>query len=361
MVFYRSRSRHYPVFACVFVILCVLFMQGCKEGGPRVSNPLKQHADITPSRVITFQQDMKMALWNDPSVLKQGDTFIMYVTGNIDGAWENVVPFRATSKDGKNWQIETNNPLIPLGKSGAFDEKKVETPSVVYYKDKYHMYYTGVGKKGLRGSLAIGYATSNDGIHWTKITRKKPLLAPTGNPNKDWNGYHVAEPGAVVFKDKIYLFFHASGTRKGGVKPPNKSVIGLSISDDGLHFSDPVQVLEQGSVYPVTAPEKYLGYSTPSALAIGGRLHLFYDVIASKPRWEQVAIHHAVSSDGLRWKEDKKPLLHKRDFSWTGDEIRAPSAVLDGNIVRLWFAGHDRGQLQNAGIGYAEFNRSDLE
>jgi predicted GH43/DUF377 family glycosyl hydrolase len=304
---------------------------------------------------------MKMALWNDPSVLKQGDTFIMYVTSNIDGAWENVVPFRATSRDGKNWMIETNNPLLPLGKSGAFDEKKVETPSVVYYKGKYHMYYTGVSREGLRGSLAIGYATSKDGIHWTKITEKKPLLAPTGNPARDWNGYHVAEPGAVVFKDKIYLFFHASGARKGGVKPANKSVIGLAISDDGLHFSDPVQVLEQGSVYPVTAPEKYLGYSTPSALAMGGRLHLFYDVIASKPRWEQVAIHHAVSSDGYRWKEDEKPLLHKRDFSWTGDEIRAPSAVLDGSIVRLWFAGHDRDQLHNAGVGYVEFNRSDLE
>ncbi len=164
----------------------------------------------------------------------------------------------------------------------------------------------------------------------------------------------MAEPGAVVFKNKLYLYFHASGRREGD-GPGNQSVIGLVTSSDGVNFTKMKPILAQGPLYPTSAPEVYVGYSTPVAEVVNGKVHLFYDVIASEPSWEQVALHHAVSSDGIKFKEDAKPIIRRNDLSWSRTEIRAPTSLFENGRFRLWFAGHDIKNLPKSGIGYLEF------
>lgn len=246
-------------------------------------------------RVLSFGDYMPKALWNDPSILKLNGTYVMYATANVGGKWGTVLPFRGTSQDGIHWDMSTR-PLLELGKSGSFDEDSVETPSVVRFKGKYHMFYTGIVKGLIKQKMAIGHAISDDGITWRRVS-EKPLIKPTGNFFRDWNGFHVAEPGAVVFNNRLFVYFHASGRRDGGGSPGNQSAIGYIVSDDGFNFSPMKKILTQGPMYPTSAPERYLGYSTPSAVVAGGKVHLFYDVIASKPSWQQVALHHAVSTD----------------------------------------------------------------
>jgi len=291
-------------------------------------------------------------LWNDPSVIKVNNQYIMYVTANIGGKWGTVLPFRAVSSDGMNWNIN-RKPLLQLGAKGSFDEDSVETPSVVRFKGKYHMFYTGVVRGLIKKNLSIGHAVSDDGVNWRKVS-DKPLLKPTGNLLRDWNGFHVAEPGAVVFNNQLYLYFHASGRRDGGGKPGNQSSIGLVTSNDGFNFTEMRRILTQGARYPTTAPEVYVGYSTPSAEVVKGKVHLFYDVIAIKPSWQQVALHHAVSSDGVNFSEDHDPLLERNELTWTKTEIRAPATLYEGGRFRIWFAGHDVDNLPVSGIGYME-------
>jgi hypothetical protein len=69
-------------------------------------------------------------------------------------------------------------------------------------------------RSGLSGPMAIGHATSPDGIAWTKDPRN-PVLRPSGH-RRDFNGLQVAEPGAVVVRDKVYLYFAAVGMRESG-------------------------------------------------------------------------------------------------------------------------------------------------
>jgi sucrose-6-phosphate hydrolase SacC (GH32 family) len=276
----------------------------------------------------------------------------MYATANVGGKWGTVLPFRAVSSDGKIWDLD-NKPLLQVGAKGTFDEDSVETPSVVRFKGKYHLFYTGVVKGLIKQNLSIGHATSDDGINWTRLA-DEPLLKPTGNMFRDWNGYHVAEPGAVVFNNQLYLYFHASGRRDGGGKPGNQSSIGLVVSSDGYTFSEMRRVLTQGPRYPTTAPAQYVGYSTPNAEVVNGQVHLFYDVIATKPSWQQIAIHHAVSDDGVNFIEDPEPLLERNDLSWTKTEIRAPATLYEDGRFRLWFAGHDVDNLPVSGIGYID-------
>jgi len=361
-------TKIFPVKITILSVALLLSLSACnqqnnksdsKKEGAAIQKPVagKLTSENSPqgkvTRVLSFGDFKENGLWNDPSVLREGKGYVMYTTANIGGKFGTVLPFRATSKDGINWSMN-QTPLLQLGKDDSFDEDSVETPSVIKFKGKYHMFYTGVVKGFIKQDLSIGHAISNDGINWKKVS-DKALLAPTGNMFSDWNGFHVAEPGAVVFKNKIYLYFHASGRRLSGDGPGNESVIALSTSSDGVNFSKMKPVLKQGPLYPTTAPEEFVGYSTPSAEVVNGKVHLFYDVIATEPSWEQVALHHAVSSDGINFKEDKKPILRRNDLSWTKTEIRAPASLYEKGRFRLWFAGHDIKNLPAAGIGYLDF------
>src|SRR5262249_39050762 len=221
-----------------------------KDADPTVGRPLQDgwraHAE---NPCLSLGELRRLAAWNDPSVLKQAGGYVMYLTTSLTVPGRPPVqPFRAVSTDGLRWQLEPSTPLIAPGTDPAdFDFQSVETPSVVFFQSKFHLYYTGVRKEGLSGPMAIGHATSDDGIHWTKDSRN-PVVRPAGNP-RDFNGFQVAEPGAVVRADQVYLYFSSVGLRSGG-NPPAKRVIALAKSTDGSSFAAPKVVLEQGDLYP---------------------------------------------------------------------------------------------------------------
>jgi len=106
-----------------------------------------------------------------PSVIKVGAQYVMYYGGLAeDGTGPRI--FRATSSDGKSWTraVTPNNTPVLVGTPGAFDQKGVFGPHVIYdpadAAAPYRMYYSG------RGAVfgGIGYATSTDGIAWVKHT-----------------------------------------------------------------------------------------------------------------------------------------------------------------------------------------------
>ena len=289
--------------------------------------------------VIKAGDLMDKGLWNDPSVLKIDRTYVMFMTSSAKEPFKPpVLPFRAVSSNGIDWRLDPPRPL--MDQSGT-PFVSVETPSVVYFRGQYHMYYSGIHPSGHVPMMEIGHAASPDGITWTKDSA--PVIRSSGNP-AEWNGFLVGEPGAVVYKDRIYVYFTAMGARPGGGPPPQLQNIGLAISADGRIFDKPRIALSQSKLYP---PEQgFPGYSTPCALVDGDTMHLFYDVVHfdknAKPDWRQVALQHAVSKDGgLTFVEKGGPLLRRDDNDWSvKGEVRSPAALIDGNEVKLWFAGH---------------------
>ena len=141
----------------------------------------------------------------------------------------------------------------------------------------------------------------------------------------------------MVVGDQVYLYFTAVGMPPEG-SPPAKRADALARSPDGSACGPPRIVLEQSERYP--AELGFDGYSTPSAAYDGHRVHLFYDVgyfsAKSERKWTQVAIHHAVSPDGVGdWKQDADPLLTRRSFLWATMEVRSPTALFEGTTIRL--------------------------
>lgn len=319
-----------------------LMLAGCGAADPPPDLPPAQPG-WTVSRdapVLAAGELRPRALWNDPSVLRTDEGYVLYLTTSTDAPFKPpVLPFRAMSPDGQRWTLSPDTPLLsPEGGPYA----SIETPSVVRFRDQWWMAFTGVYPAGAASPMAIGLAVSPDGISWR--VAQWTLLRATGGAT-DWNGYLVGEPGAVVHENRLLLYFSAVGARAGG-GPPLQS-IGLIDSADGVHFSAPRQVLGQGPLYP--AASGYAGYSSPAALARpadqGGGVDLFYSVAhvakGADPEWQQVAIHRAWSANGRSaFREDGAPVLTRDSTLWTDGEILAPAPLIDGDTLKLWFGGH---------------------
>lgn len=321
--------------------LLTLPTSGSSSGPDPVAElPRQAGWDVKAQPVLQIGDLKNKGIWNDPCVLPDDrGGYVMYMTSSTKESFKPPVqPFRAVSPDGVNWRLDPSTPLLdPAGTPYV----SIETPSVVFYKGTYHMYYSGIFPQGQVPSMAIGHATSSDGITWKHDTKNKAVISATGTVS-DWNGYLVAEPGAVVYNDKIYLYFTSLGARPGG-NPPQLQVIGLATSNDGAKFDQPRPVIRQAEIYP---PEKgYVGYSTPSATVRDGAMHVFYNVAhfsaPRDPQWQQVALHHAVSADGERdFRQDPEPILSRAHLDFPSGEVGGPFVIFEGDQAKMWFLGH---------------------
>ncbi len=320
------------------------------------------------------------AIWNDPSVLKVENKYVMYASspGDSSAPDYNIQIYRFESNDLSNWTLNPSVPVLSAGTAGTWNEKGVETPSVIYFQNQYHMFYTGYKNSpdsnpayAHHENFKIGHAISSNGINFTKDsgfvleptcpnwTVTNQICTDGGNHPTDFNAWLVGEPGAVVFNNKIYLYFTANGYHTN-ITPNNPlQVIGLTTSIDGNTWTTPSAILEPD---PVLFPrvdtnngnsDLWVGYSTPNAIVLGGQMHLFYDVASNiSNQWRQRKLHHSMSADGqTQWVQDSAVIYSHTDFPWTNREIRSPSLLLDGTTLLMWFAGDDGGTPYQFGIG----------
>jgi predicted GH43/DUF377 family glycosyl hydrolase len=289
--------------------------------------------------------------WNDPHVLKTGPgAYVMYASATV-GFDYPVRLYRLTSSDGVSWVRSPPAPILADAAAGRWDAGGLETPAVVLFKGKYHLFYTAyryeVGTPEYAanspGDFRIGHAISDDGITFTRAA-VNPIVAPSGtdaDPSDDWNAFFVGEPGPVVLGDQLHLYFTAVGA--DAALGTSLQVIGLVRSSDGETWTPPQLALRPDqTLYPRDLD--WVGYSTPSAIALDGEVHLFFDVARQPPAgpWLQLRLHHARSADGVSgWTHDETHIRKAGDFSWAVDEIRSPHALLDGTTLRLYFAGHE--------------------
>lgn len=94
----------------------------------------------------------------------------------------------AYSADGLNW---TKHPtqVLQTGEGDTWDNGFVEGPSVIKDDNTYKMWYTGYDLGN--GKANTGYATSTDGIEWTKYAGN-PVIN-TGAAGT-WDAYSVQDP-----------------------------------------------------------------------------------------------------------------------------------------------------------------------
>ena len=108
-----------------------------------------------------------------PSVIKDGSIYKMWYCGYdavVDGSGTDghANLGYATSPDGINWAKYDGNPILTTGLN-AWDSINVQDPHVIKENSLYHMWYGG-GASNSYYDQQVGFATSPDGISWTKST-----------------------------------------------------------------------------------------------------------------------------------------------------------------------------------------------
>lgn len=158
----------------------------------------------------------------NPTVIHDDEIYKMWYVG-YNASFISRIGL-ATSTDGINWIKSASNPVLDIS-PGGWDSYQLHTPYVIKIDDTYHMWYSGQQEFS---STAIGYATSPDGISWTRMSNDPVLqVGPFGS----WEGNNIHTP-MVLFENNRYHMWYLGASDEflfGGTVQT-----GFALSNDGI-------------------------------------------------------------------------------------------------------------------------------
>ncbi len=292
---------------------------------------------------------------SDPAVVKVGTTYRMWYAGTAEDG-DGPAIFEATSSDGSSWTRARSGQPVLEGTSGAFDEHGVSAPHVVYdpadTAAPYRMWYAGQG--AVYG--AIGYATSIDGITWTKrddagtpaLTDPVLMHGQAGSADS----FSAGDP--TVLKDGATWKLWYTGDDS------SKKRIAYATSADGVTWT------KGGKVIAPEDPGANANYSfgafAPSVFKTGPanyRMLLTGRKLVSGSTF-QTKVMDASSSDGITWTAPSpsvNPAGNSSKFDYSN--LDAPHVLHDPGAgsasYKLYYAGNtiDSSGNFHTRIGYA--------
>lgn len=202
----------------------------------------------------------------------------------------------------------------------------------------YKMWYDAINA----GQYTVRYATSSDGLIWTKY--KNAVLQ--GGPNP-WDVGGIARGKSIVYRDGIYHMWYSGGT-------VGSWQIGYAISNDGITW------VKQNNGQPVITKTKtweYNNVSYPYVLLKDNVYHMWY----ATGSWDlPTSIVYAKSTDGINWDKpaNLNPVLSiGTTGDWDGGYIASPFVLVDDDKLSMWYSGFNRNKWQ---IGIATASASIL-
>jgi len=213
------------------LFLSVIYITQPTKNAAATSNILdvSKWTKSTNNPVLTASQGWESSQVSRPVVINTGSQYLMYYTGN---SVPNVQVGLATSSDGIHWTEYASNPILTPGSAGSWDEQRVYHVAVIKDGSTYKMWYSG---QNLAAQRQIGYATSTDGIHWTKYS-PNPVLSGSGTPGA-WDYGGVREPSVVKLAGIYYMWYAGWDGSSYGASGSAIWKIGLATSSDGIGWT----------------------------------------------------------------------------------------------------------------------------
>jgi predicted GH43/DUF377 family glycosyl hydrolase len=256
--------------------------------------------------------------------------------GGNDGTKDHIG--YASSIDGKTWIEYENNPVFNPGPAGSWEDESISGPYVLFDGSTYHMWYAGNDGKNTR----IGYATSSDGIAWTRYE---------GNPVMDkgsagsWESVGVW-PDCIYFDGSTYHMWYG-----GGDGTSIESRIGYATSSDGITWNkyEDNPVLE-----PDTVTWDQAGRGAPHVLFHDNQYHMWYTGSDVGWLWGLDGVGYATSPDGIEWKKyENNPVIEPDIGEWDSQYAGYTRVLWDSTNAKfqMWYLGGNSDWY--AKIGYA--------
>ncbi len=291
--------------------------------------------------MLQFQKYPENPIYGGPVT---GTLFDVYVTREngtyrMDFSWRPKKALAvAFSQDGLRW----TEPQITLASeeiSGWEDD--INRNCVLKVGDRYQMWYTGQA----RGYSFIGYAESNDGLHFDRVLDEPVLI-----PERQWEGMSVMNP-CVLYEDGVYKMWYAAGE----TYEPN--VLAYGESKDGIHW-------EKAKINPIFVKNPNCEYEQDR---VGGcqvihdqQLGYLMFYIGYRDI-DTACICAALSTNGKTgWRRYQgNPLVVPSAGGWDAYACYKPSAYYDreNNIWHIWYNGRKGGE-EYIGGAFAQGNFS---
>ena len=273
------------------------------------------------------------------SAILDGATYKMWGMGINAGGFPYFGMW--TSADGKTWAETSGKSIFNRSTTlTAFDNVSIATPWVIKDGATYKMWYSG---KSQDGRWRIGYATSTDGVTWTRQNGGNPVFDRGLVARFDGGG--VAYP-SVIKDGNTYRMWYS-----GVIESTTIWQIGYATSNTGLSWarqnnSNPVLGFGKKGTYDES------GLLYPRVIKDGPTFRLWYIGMNVK------GVCYATSTDGISWARDPNnpimtPNQNPTDFDITA--IWEFAIIRDGLKFKMWYTGDNSGTRE---ICYAE---ADIE
>lgn len=263
-----------------------------------------------------------------------------------------------------NWTKDPGNPILIRGSIGSWDDGHLWYPYVIFDNSIYHMWYSGNDNDNSdNGNWRIGYATSEDGIQWTKYSENPVLdLGPAGS----WDDRHIFSGPVLVMGDTLKMWYVGyDGTILRA---------GLAISTNGINwtkYNDPATstapytdsdpVLQPGAAGSWDDTNAYL-----NSVMYDGGIYKGWYYGTDGPDLYSGRIGYATSEDGIHWTKYDDPGTtdppyaesdYVLDFgltgSWDDSDISNTQVILEGETYHMFYNG-GHGDIWRSGYAKSE-------
>lgn len=245
---------------------------------------------------------------------------------------------------------------MPAGSDPTWDNIYIDPGATFFYQGQFHMFFNGIN--GFPRPVGVGYATSDDGYHWTRQVTKPVLSALSLDPTGEFHGQNLFVTSGLVLDDGTWVlyYFTLSGNTFMG---PGDIGRATAPAPTGPWTLDPEPMLEPG---PADAWDG-LQVSNPNVLKTQDGYLMYYDGMGSRSM-----IGMATSPDGIHWSKydnsftkdkafiDSDPVLTNSEGSWDAGRVMDPNVVQTSQGYVMVYLSTDSSNKFGSGlyaVGYA--------
>jgi hypothetical protein len=238
------------------------------------------------------------------------------------------------------------NPILPLGDLGTFDEFGIYPTSVIRNGNEVLAYYAGWTRcESVPFNVAIGLAKSRDaGVTFERVGSGPILSYSLDEP------FILSGPKIRKFNDLFYLFYIAGRKwleNDGNPEPVYK--IRMAYSDDGENWIKCNKDLIESRI------EEDEAQASPDVFFKNGKYHMFFCYRYSlnfRGKEKGYRIGYASSEDLSHWlRDDTKAGIDVSDQGWDSEMIAYPHVFEIDNKIYMFYLGNQVGRY---GFGLAE-------